>query len=254
VHSYQASILSQQGLVRDPIRGVISSSAQRESPSRVGYGISTPGRPVYEGGYTDEQIADAAKEGSPAKLKVIGRRGGHTFVMDDGDSLGRDQLVRLRTATGHQILMSDNGQTLMILHSNGQSYIELGKEGTVDIYSTNSINLRTQGDLNLHADNNVNIHAKKDMNFYAENMNFTTEKEMNQRVGSNYKGFTSGTHTEKVSGAMSFESSGESSFASSSVTYINGSIINLNSLKLLLNPKSSYFVNIITINEKIIHW
>jgi uncharacterized protein YcfJ len=236
IHSYVASIMAQQGIIRDPIRGPITSSAQREPSSRVGWGVSSPGRPIYEGGY-DDQTIESNLSANPQSLRVVARRGGHSIVLDDGDAFGNDNLIRIRTALGHQILMSDNGQTLMILHSNGQSYIELGKEGTVDIYSTNSINLRTQGDLNLHADNNVNIHAKKDMNFYAENMNFTTEKEMNQRVGSNYKGFTSGTHTEKVSGAMSFESSGESSFASSSDTYINGSKINLNSGKASTKPE-----------------
>ena len=235
IHSYVASIMAQQGIIRDPIRGPITSSAQREPSSRVGWGVSSPGRPIYEGGY-DDQTIESNLSANPETLRVVARRGGHSIVLDDGDAFGNDNLVRIRTALGHQILMSDNGQTLMILHSNGQSYIELGKEGTVDIYSTNSINLRTQGDLNLHADNNVNIHAKKDMNFYAENMNFTTEQEMNQRVGSDYKGFTSGTHTEKVSGAMSFESAGESSFASDSDTYINGSKVNLNSGKSSTKP------------------
>jgi hypothetical protein len=236
IHSYAAAIMAQQGIIRDPIRGPITSSAQREPASRVGWGVSSPGRPIYEGGY-DDQTIESNLSANPERLRVVARRGGHSIVLDDGDALGNDDLVRIRTALGHQILMSDNGQTLMILHSNGQSYIELGKEGTVDVYSTNSINLRTQGDLNLHADNNVNIHAKKDMNFYAENMNFTTEKEMNQRVGSDYKGFTVGTHTEKVTGAMSFESSGESSFASASDTYINGSKINLNSGKASTKPE-----------------
>lgn len=236
IHSYAAAIMAQQGIIRDPIRGPITSSAQREPASRVGWGVSSPGRPIYEGGYDDQTIENNLSA-NPERLRVVARRGGHSIVLDDGDALGNDDLVRIRTARGHQILMSDNGQTLMILHSNGQSYIELGKEGTVDIYSTNSINLRTQGDLNLHADNNVNIHAKKDMNFYAENMNFTTEKEMNQRVGSDYKGFTVGSHTEKVTGAMSFEAAGESSFASASDTYINGAKINLNSGKASTKPE-----------------
>lgn len=228
VHSYQASILSQQGLIRDPIRGVISTSAQRESPSRVGYGISTPGRPVYEGGFTDEQIADAAKEGSPAKLKIIGRRGGHTFVMDDGDSLGRDQLVRMRSATGHQILMSDDGQCLFIIHSNGQSWIELGKEGTIDMYATNSVNIRTQGDLNLHADNNINVNAAKALNISAESINMSSEKETTMRVGTDFSQYTIGKYTVKVNGSMSQYSASEGSYASKSTMYVNGEKINLN--------------------------
>lgn len=238
VHSYVAAIMQQQGIIRDPIRGPISSSANRESPSRVGWGVSTPGRPIYEGGYDDKSVADAADSGNPQGLRVISRRGGHSFVMDDGDFEGNDQLVRIRSALGHQILMSDNGQTLMILHSNGQSYIELGKEGTIDLYSTNSVNIRTQGDLNLHADNDININATKKLNIQAEVINVNSEKDFNQKVGTESKIYTMGTHTHKVDGPMSMESSGEASFASSAVTYINGSKINLNTGSTSTTPET----------------
>ena len=237
VHSYVASILSQQGLVRDPIRGVIGSSAQRESPSRVGWGVSTPGRPIYEGGYTDDQITDAINTNNSEKLNVIARRGGHSIVMDDGDLLGTDQLVRIRTALGHQILMSDDGQTLFIIHSNGQSWIELGKEGTIDMYATNSVNVRTQGDLNLHADNNININAKKNFNIVAENINVQTEKDFTQRIGGKSNIYAQAQYTVKVSGPMSLNSSGEASFASSSTTFVNGSKINLNTGSASLVPQ-----------------
>ena len=237
VHSYVASILAQQGLIRDPIRGVIGSSAQRETPSRVGWGVSTPGRPIYEGGFTDETIATAATSDKPTGLKVVARRGGHTLVMDDGDILGRDQLVRIRSSLGHQILMSDDGQTLFIIHANGQSYIELGKEGTIDMYSTNSFNVRTQGDLNLHADNNVNINAGKALNISADTIAINSEKETTQKVGTDFSLFASGKYTTKVNGKMSFASNADSSFYSDAITYINGSKINLNTGTSSLVPQ-----------------
>jgi hypothetical protein len=228
VHSYAASILSQQGLVRDPIRGPITSSASRESPSRVGYGVSTPGRPIYEGGYSDESVSENLTAQDSA-LKVIGRRSGHSFVMDDGDLVGRDQLIRLRSSLGHQILMSDDGQCLFIIHANGQSWIELGKEGTIDMYATNSVNVRTQGDLNLHADNNININAAKDLNISAgENITMTSEKATKFKAGTDFNQYTIGKYTVKVNGAMSMDAAGEASYASTSTTYINGSKVNLN--------------------------
>jgi hypothetical protein len=55
--------------------------------------------------------------------------------------------------------MSDDGDCFYITHANGQSWLEFGKQGTIDLYSTNSINLRTQGTLNLHADRNINMYA-----------------------------------------------------------------------------------------------
>ena len=238
VHSYLAGVLNQQGLIRDTIRGTIGTSAQRETPSRVGWGVSSPGRPIYEGGFTDETIADAADNGSQQTgLRIVSRRAGHSIVMDDGDLIGRDQLIRLRTSLGHQILMSDDGQCLHIIHANGQSWIELGKEGTIDMYATNSVNIRTQGDLNLHADNNINMHAKKDLNIYAENITTNSDKKTNVKVGTDYATSVNGKTTLKSTGAMSLKSSGEASFASTNNTFINGKKINLNTGEASTTPE-----------------
>ena len=230
VHSYSAAIMFQQGILRDSIRGPISSSSQRETPSRVGWGVSTPGRPIYAGGFNDTNIVDNLTGDKTNDLRVVSRRGGHTIVMDDGDIVGRDQLIRIRTALGHQITMSDDGQTLMILHSNGQSYVELGKEGTVDVYSTNSINLRTQGDLNLHADNNINIHAGKNLNIHSgENTHMVSEKETKQRVGTNHSISAGGKFGYKATGTTAITSGGAVGITSSAAVSIKGSKVNLNS-------------------------
>lgn len=236
VHSYVASTLAQQGLIRDNIRGPITTNAQRETPSRVGWGVSTPGRPIYEGGYDDQTIVDAKTASS---TKIVSRRAGHTFVMDDGDILGKDQLIRLRTSLGHQILMSDDGQCLFIIHANGQSWIELGKEGTIDMFSTNSVNIRTQGDLNLHADRNVNIQAKNDININADNnININSTGDYHHLVTGNYAKEVQGNYSTKVTGTMSMGSAGDGSYASDATMYVNGSVVNLNTGSTSATPKS----------------
>jgi len=227
VQSYQSSILLQQGLIRDNVRGVISSSAQRETPSRV-FGISTPGRTIYQGGYNNSNIKQAARSADPSKLQSVGKTGGHSIVMDDGTIDGKDQLMRFRTADGHQIIMSDSGQTLFIIHSNGQSWIELGKEGTIDMFSTNSVNIRTQGDLNLHADRDVNINAKRNFNFYAKDANIETDNNLSIRSGATFSQYSVGKYTVKADGDLSLLSGGAGSLASSGTTYINGNKVNLN--------------------------
>jgi hypothetical protein len=160
VHSVQAAIYFQQGLNNDPERGPIGSNAQRESPSTV-YGISTPGKPVYAGGQDPNTIRKQLSAGGVRAndVKVVGRYGGHTLVMDDGDLDGNNALFRMRSAKGHQIMMNDSGNFIYIAHANGQTWIELGVEGTVDVYSTNSVNVRTEGTINLHADKDINMYA-----------------------------------------------------------------------------------------------
>ncbi len=185
VHSYVAAILFEQGLINDTVRGPIASSAQRESPSSC-YGISTPGRAIYQGGLGDAGATKKLNSQKLADVNVTARRGGHTLVMDDGDLEGNDNLIRIRTAKGHQITMSDDGNCFYICHANGQTWVELGQEGTLDVYSTNSINLRTDGTINLHADQDVNIYAGNKMNLKSAN-GTSVQSDKNVDVGAKGK-------------------------------------------------------------------
>ena len=144
-HEVQAMTLVAQGLDRDKIRGAISSSSLRESPSNV-YGISTPGRKAT----SSDQIAGN-------KQAVIFRKGGHQFVMDDGDKDGNDQLLRLRTSGGHQILMNDTEKVFYIASATGQQWIEFSPNGAINIYGAAGFNMRTQGPMNFHSDSSINF-------------------------------------------------------------------------------------------------
>jgi hypothetical protein len=159
IHEVQYSRLKQQGLDNDTIRGTITSSSQRETPSHV-FGISTPGRPTNDPAddplYVSKLNAGTLNEDY---YRVKSRKGGHTFVMDDGSVLGVDQLVRLRTAAGHQILMHDTEQTIYISNAHGNSWVELSKDGSINVYSKSGFNLRSEGNVNIHSDQNINFNA-----------------------------------------------------------------------------------------------
>lgn len=177
VHSVVAAVMLQQGLINDPQRGPITSNSQRESPSRV-YGVSTPGRPIYQGGAGKDDVTPELNSLKPEDVKVVGRRGGHSIVMDDGDLTGNDNLVRIRTSKGHQITMSDNGDFFYIVHANGQTWVELGSEGTIDMFSTNSVNVRSQGQINLHADDSINMFAGNSINIKSKNVRITSSEKI----------------------------------------------------------------------------
>ena len=161
IHPFAETLLK-QGLSADDIRGNTSSSARRETPSQV-FGISTPGR----------------KDKSTTKVKVgakdsgaqdfVTRKTGHTFVMDDGAVDGTNQLTRLRTASGHQLLMHDTEGVVYLANGSGKAYIEMDKDGTISVYSDGGINLRAGRDFNLHSETNINFHAKGTINFTSEN-------------------------------------------------------------------------------------
>jgi len=169
IHSFQANIVFDQGLDRDQHRGSISSSSQRDTPSRV-IGISSPGRTSPD--ETDfPNFAELLKSGALTIEQFqsywVSRKGGHTFVMDDGDLFGQSNLVRLRSAGGHTILMNDTQDIFYIINKTGSAWVELTAEGSINVYGKNDINLRAERDLNVHADANVSIHAGDSIIFFA---------------------------------------------------------------------------------------
>ena len=160
IHPFAETLLK-QGLSADDIRGNTSSSARRETPSQV-FGISTPGRKD-----TTTTKENVGTKDSEAKDYVT-RKTGHTFVMDDGDVDGNNQLTRLRTASGHQLLMHDTEGVVYLANGSGKAFIEMAKDGTISVYSDGGINLRSGRDFNLHSDMNINFHAKGAINFTSE--------------------------------------------------------------------------------------
>jgi murein DD-endopeptidase MepM/ murein hydrolase activator NlpD len=118
-----------QGLYPDPIRGPTDSSARRASVSHV-YGFKTPA--------------------------------GSQFVFDDGTD---NPHIRLRTASGAQIMINETAGFVYLISANGNSWLEVSDDG-VDIYSAKSVSLRAQGDFNVHSDGAINMYAKKSFNVY----------------------------------------------------------------------------------------
>ncbi|CAB4125907.1 hypothetical protein UFOVP181_331 [uncultured Caudovirales phage] len=200
-----ANVLTTQGLIKDDIRGITTSSARRELPSAV-FGISTPG---------PRDKASGAKTGKVGKSDsaiqtFVSRLGGTTFVMDDGDDkfirktaagdgppeyvsveqgetggkkdIPHNELVRIRTRTGHQILLHNSEDLIYIGNSKGTTWIELTSNGKIDIYAKDSISVHTEQDLNFTADRDINLTATRDINLSAgrnANMTATTNTNIN---------------------------------------------------------------------------
>jgi hypothetical protein len=183
-----ADKLLEQGLIKDDIRGITTSSARRESPCMV-FGISTPGPLDVTGpkalvGPDDDQAT-----------ALVSRLGGSTFVMDDGDDkflretpagegplkyastengetaglgdIPHNELIRLRTRTGHQILLHNSEDLIYIGNARGTTWIEMTSNGKIDIYAKDSISVHTDSDLNFSAKRDVNLEAGRNVNIKA---------------------------------------------------------------------------------------
>jgi hypothetical protein len=183
LHPFAERLLA-QGLIQDKVRGVTSSSARREIPSNV-YGISTPG-PIDRSagakkgkvGYVDGQTG--------IKTVPVSRLGGSTFVMDDGDLNGNNELIRIRTRTGHQILLHNSHDLIYIANSKGTAWVELTSNGKIDIYAQDSISIHSEVDFNFRADRDINIEAGRNINLRCiEKAEFNILKDFKLIVGEN---------------------------------------------------------------------
>ena len=192
VHTDLYQRLISQGLAQDETRGYTTSGARREVPSSV-FGISTPGP-------RDKRKNAPKADLGPREAKAnifTSRLGGSSFVMDDGDdkflrkehpsvgpmeyvsveanepdgdvTIPHNELVRLRTRTGHQILLHNSEDLIYIGNARGTSWIEMTSDGKIDIFADDSISIHTANDLNIKADRDINLEAGRNFNVKANN-------------------------------------------------------------------------------------
>ena len=230
-------ILNSQGLLEDEIRGITTSSARREVPSSV-FGISTPG-PV------DKQGNARGKGG-----RYYSRLGGSSFVMDDGDdkflrktsaaegpseyvsrelfelegdeTIPHNELVRIRTRTGHQILLHNSEDLIYIGNSKGTTWVELTANGKIDVYAKDSISFHTETDFNFKADRDVNIEAGRNVNIKAlNNVQMESNQNLNLVIGAD--GFITTGSNLNVNSANNYFTSTSETHIKSDVQYSSGS-------------------------------
>jgi hypothetical protein len=196
------NVLNFQGLLEDEIRGLTTSSARREVPSSV-FGVSTPG-PL------DKRGNSRGKGG-----RYYSRLGGSSIVMDDGDdkfvrktsaatgpseyvnqfldiagitegneTIPHNELLRIRTRTGHQILLHNSEDLIYIGNAKGTTWIEMTANGKLDIFAQDSVSIHTQTDFNFKADRDVNIEAGRNINIKGRsNINMESMANYNLKVG-----------------------------------------------------------------------
>jgi hypothetical protein len=260
----------EQGLLEDDVRGTSTSSPRREVPSAV-FGISTPG-PVDR--RTNAKKAKIGKSDSMTEPVPVSRLGGTQFVMDDGDDryhratsaadgpvkyidlleskdpfkpeIPYNEYFRVRTRTGHQLLMHNSEDLIYIGNARGTSWIEMTSNGKIDIYAEDSISIHSKNDFNFRADRDINFEAGRNMNFRTEsgkwhaeiatNMEFLINNDAKLTVGSNLDilvgaatKFSTNTNFDiAASGELRISATGDLSLGSSAQILETAPTIHLN--------------------------
>ncbi len=122
--------------------------------------------------------------------------------LDGLPDVPHNELVRIRTRTGHQILLHNSEDLIYIGNSRGTAWIELSSDGKIDIYAEDSISVHTKNDFNFYADRDFNIEVGRNFNLKVKERHQTevgTDKIL--IVGANNSIKVTGTHDETVTGA-----------------------------------------------------
>jgi hypothetical protein len=163
----------------------------------------------------------------------VSRLGGTQLVFDDGDDryqrkkpagtggveyadtlngekgdpeIPYNEYVRLRTRTGHQVLLHNSEDLIYIGNAKGTTWIELTSNGKIDIYAEDSISIHTEQDLNIRADRDINMEAGRNVNIKAAGGNFHAEASGNYQIYAGANGqLTAMATTNIFSGASHLE-------------------------------------------------
>lgn len=92
--------------------------------------------------------------------------GGHTFFMDDRPFNSR---IKLRSATGHQVILDDTNERIYISTNKGKCWIEMDTCGNIDFFSEGRISMNTEKGFNFSTDDTFRVHAKKGIHLYSGN-------------------------------------------------------------------------------------
>jgi len=113
--------LKLQGLSNDPLRGAGTSSVWRDETPTV-QGWLSPG--------------------------------GNQFVMDDGSGT---QLIRIRTKSGAQLLISETDGHIYAISRDGKTWMELNNDGNIYAYAAGDFNIGAGQDINFSAGRHINF-------------------------------------------------------------------------------------------------
>jgi uncharacterized protein (DUF2345 family) len=114
---------------------------------------------------------------------------------EEGDpTLPHNELIRLRTRTGHQILLHNTEDLIYIANARGTAWIELTSNGKIDIYAADSVSIHTKNDLNITADRDINMSAGRKVNILSgDKMHLDSGADMEVVSSADTKITTSGT-------------------------------------------------------------
>jgi hypothetical protein len=118
--------------------------------------------------------------------------GHHYISMQDSPDFCR---VRIKTTTGHQIILDDTNERIYVSTNKGASWFEMDTDGHIHFFGSKSISFNTDADFNVTAAN-INLAASGAINITGSDVaNITSGTSINLKSGCSTI-ITAGDHVE----------------------------------------------------------
>ena len=196
--------------------------------------------------------------------------GFHSISIDDRKENSR---IRIRTASGHQIIFDDTNERIYISTAEGETWIEMDQNGNIDIYGGRNLSVHAKKDINftanetfrvhakgihMYSSDEIRLHSKKDFNVYSEenyrlatvksmfiepdeNLYLNVHQSVFEQVANDIHRKVGGSSFYQTSGELHFNTSGDAKYTSGGTTHIRagGDIIETGSSIHLNGPPAS---------------
>ena len=171
----------------------------------------------------------------------------HSWSMDDDPNNCR---IRLRTATGHQIIMDDTNERIYVGTAKGNTWIEIDEKGTIDIYSSEDTSIRTDGDLNLSAGKSIRMAAQNGIHMASgSEIRMHSAESMHIRSDGDLKIHSPNTVSE-IDGDLAFKVGGKVSLKAKSLAIETSENVNVLATDLIIKTNGYNFdgsgINVLT--------
>lgn len=101
-----------------------------------------------------------------SKVYGMSTPGGHALSMDDRAFNCR---TKLKSTTGHMILMDDTNERIYIMTNKGNNWIEMDSAGNIDVFSGSRVSVHAASDINFSTEGSFRVKATKGIFMYAGN-------------------------------------------------------------------------------------
>jgi len=171
----------------------------------------------YNQGYGHPRRANNKKDSQTVSLTTPGF---HSLSMDDRAENCR---IRIRTTSGHQILLDDTNERILINTAGGKSFIEMDSNGNIDIHAERQLSFHSNKDMSFTTDGKMRFRSQKGMHFISANddIRFNTSEDVH---------FISKNMRTSLSESMYVSTNKEINFKSNeNINVQSGSSINIKS-------------------------